>query len=89
LTPNLSGDAVGASVAGNTGMEALIEEVTAGVYNEKEAVVLEWRVETLVNAGFNHDDAFDLAFSKHVDLHQAVRLVQHGCPPDTALRILI
>jgi hypothetical protein len=70
-------------------MESLLEEITEGVYNEKEAVVLEWRVDTLVNAGFAHDDAFELAFSKHVDLHAAVGLVNRGCPPATALRILL
>jgi hypothetical protein len=69
-------------------MEALLEKVTAGVYSEKEALVLEWRAETLLRAGFAPDAALDLAFSKHVDLHEAVRLVQRGCPPDTALRIL-
>jgi hypothetical protein len=70
-------------------MEALIEEVTSGVYNEKEALVLEWRVETLVRAGFTHDAALDLAFTRHGDLHEAVRLVKRGCPAATALRILL
>ena len=70
-------------------METLLEEVTADVYNEKEALVIEWRVETLVRAGFETEAACDLAFSKHVDLHSAVQLVERGCPVDTALRILL
>lgn len=70
-------------------MDALLEEITADVYNEKEAAVLEWRVDSLVRAGYTQDAAFDLAFSKHVDLHAAVRLVKSGCPADTALRILL
>jgi hypothetical protein len=70
-------------------MESLLEEITADVYNEEEAVVLEWRVETLMRAGFDSDAAFDLAFSKHVDLHSAVGLVKRGCPPATAVRILL
>lgn len=70
-------------------MEALLEEVSGDVYNEKEAVVLEWRIDTLLKAGFTAEDAFDLAFSKHVDLHAAVGLVRRGCPQATALRILL
>ena len=70
-------------------MDSLLEEITADVYNENEAVVVEWRVETLTRAGFDHDAAFDLAFNKDVDLHSAVRLVARGCPPATALRILL
>ena len=70
-------------------MESLLEEITAEIYNEKEAVVVEWRVETLRRAGFDADAALDLAFDKDVDLHSAVRLVARGCPPATALRILL
>jgi hypothetical protein len=70
-------------------MEALLQEVTADVYNEEEAVVLEWRVETLMRAGFASESAFDLAFSKHVDLHVALHLVDAGCPAETAVRILL
>ena len=70
-------------------METLLEEVTAGVYNEEEALVLEWRIDSLMRAGYGSEAAFDLAFSKHVDLHTAVGLVKRGCPPATALRILL
>jgi hypothetical protein len=71
------------------GMESLLEEVTAGVYNEEEAIVLEWRIDSLMRAGYAPEAAFDLAFCKHVDLHTAVGLVKRGCPADTALRILL
>jgi len=70
-------------------MESLLEEVTTDVYNEEEAIVLEWRVESLVRAGFDSESALDLAFSKHVDLHAALQLVDAGCPADTAMRILL
>ena len=70
-------------------MESLLDEITADVYDETEAQVLEWRVETLKRAGFELEGAMDLAFSKHVDLHAAVRLVKRGCPPATAVRILL
>jgi len=70
-------------------MESLLEEITADVYNEKEAVVVEWRMETLMRAGFDADASFDLALNKDVDLHSAVQLVARGCPPETAVRILL
>jgi hypothetical protein len=70
-------------------METLLEEVGAYVQDPKEALVLEWRAQTLVRAGFDEAAAIDLAVSKHVDLHAAVRLVERGCPPETALRILL
>ena len=70
-------------------MDSLLEDITAEVYNEKEAVVFEWRVEALRRAGFDAEVSFDLAFNKEVDLHAAVRLVERGCPPATAVRILV
>jgi hypothetical protein len=70
-------------------METLLEEFEVEAYDETEALVVEWRVETLRRAGFAADAALDLAFTKHVDLHDAVALVQRGCPADTALRILL
>jgi hypothetical protein len=70
-------------------MESVLEELTAEVYDAKEVLVLEWRAETLRRAGFDSDAALDLAFSQHVDLHAAVQLVKGGCPPATAVRILL
>ncbi len=71
------------------GMELLLEELIEGAFNKKEALVLEWRVETLTGAGFDNVAAVDLACDKSVDLHAAVRLVARGCPPETAVRILL
>jgi hypothetical protein len=70
-------------------MESLLDKITADVYNEQEAIVLEWRIDNLMRAGYGPEAAFDLAFSKEVDLHKAVGLVKRGCPTDTALRILL
>jgi len=53
------------------------------------AKVLGWRIEQLIAAGFDSDAAFVLALDRNVDLHDAVALVGRGCPPATALRILI
>jgi rRNA processing protein Krr1/Pno1 len=63
------------------------EEVT--LTRDPAAVVLGWRVEQLIAAGFDGDAAFALALDRTVDLHEAVELVRRGCPPQTALRILI
>jgi hypothetical protein len=63
------------------------EEVT--VSRDPAAIVLGWRVEQLIAAGFDGDAAFALALDRTVDLHEATELVLRGCPPQTALRILI
>ncbi len=47
-----------------------------------------WRADALEKAGFDPISAVELARSD-VDLHHALALVESGCPPETALRILI
>jgi hypothetical protein len=47
-----------------------------------------WRAAELVRVGYAGDDAVALAARFDVDLHEAVALVQRGCPPDLAVRIL-
>ena len=69
-------------------MESLLNEVTAGVYEQEEANVLAWRINTLSRAGFDRQAAFLLGLRRDVDLHGAVGLLESGCPPGTALRIL-
>ena len=48
-----------------------------------------WRAEELVRAGFDPTDAVALAARHDIDLHLAVELVEHGCPYETAIDILI
>ncbi len=48
-----------------------------------------WRAEELERAGYGVDDAIELAVRPDVDLHLAVELLANGCPPETALRILL
>jgi len=48
-----------------------------------------WRVEELERAGYGHGEAVELAGRSYVDLHLAVGLLQRGCPPATALQILL
>jgi hypothetical protein len=70
-------------------MKTLLEDGLTSMQDPIETVVVRWRAETLVRAGFAAPAAVDLAAAKHVDLHAAVLLVEHGCPPETALRILL
>jgi hypothetical protein len=47
-----------------------------------------WRTAELMRVGFAGDDAVVLAARMDVDLHEAIELVQRGCPPELAVRIL-
>jgi hypothetical protein len=47
-----------------------------------------WRAEALVRAGYDAVDAFELAARPDVDLHDAIELLERGCPVDVAVRIL-
>jgi hypothetical protein len=51
--------------------------------------VVGWRREQLLRAGCDPWAALILAKRSHVDLHHAVDLLEHGCPPRTALEILL
>jgi hypothetical protein len=48
-----------------------------------------WRTEALERVGYEHDAAAALAARHDVDLHRAIELVEHGCSPEVALRILL
>jgi hypothetical protein len=50
--------------------------------------VLRWRRDQLLAAGFEPRVAFALARNHHYDLHALIELVEHGCPPHLAVRIL-
>ena len=51
--------------------------------------MLAWRFDTLCRCGFDLDAAAVIAANVEVDLHSAVDLVERGCPPDIAARILL
>jgi len=51
--------------------------------------VRRWRLEELERGGYHPYDALVLSRRPDVDLHVAVRLLRDGCPPRTALRILL
>ena len=50
--------------------------------------VTSWRAERLLRAGYDAEAALVLALDADVDLHQAVSLLERGCPADLALQIL-
>jgi hypothetical protein len=47
-----------------------------------------WRRHQLLGAGFDADLAAELAGSRATDLHALLRLVDQGCRPELAARIL-
>ena len=51
-------------------------------------MVASWRRDQLVRAGFSLPDASRLARDPRYDLHSLLELVERGCPPDLAMRIL-
>jgi hypothetical protein len=50
--------------------------------------VTSWRRDRLVEAGFPLSLASRLARDRRYDLHVLIRLVEQGCPPQLAIRIL-
>jgi len=54
--------------------------------DQDDLVVHDWRVARLVRLGIPVVLAENAA--DHVDWHQVAKLVQHGCPPLLALRIV-
>jgi len=61
----------------------LAEKVTAG------NAVRRWRLHELIRAGYNPCDALVLSGQPGIDLHVAIDLLRGGCPPHTAVRILL
>jgi len=50
--------------------------------------VAEWRLAQLSQAGFQPPLAVEVAADARFDLHALIELVEHGCPPALAVRIL-
>ena len=53
-----------------------------------ETAVRTWRFEQFIRLGFTRELSAALAESR-VDLSQVRRLIQSGCPPETASRIVL
>ncbi len=50
--------------------------------------VEDWRAQELERAGYPAEAAAELAGRHDVDLHRAVEIVERGCPPELAVKIL-
>jgi hypothetical protein len=50
--------------------------------------VVAWRREQLATTGFPLPLAVDVARDTRYDLHALIELVESGCPPELAVRIL-
>jgi hypothetical protein len=50
--------------------------------------VFAWRRSQLVRSGFSQQLAGRVADDGQYDLHRVIELVERGCPPELALRIL-
>lgn len=48
-----------------------------------------WRFDELVRAGYEEEEATEIAFHLDVDLHDATALVRRGCPSALAARIIL
>jgi hypothetical protein len=61
----------------------------AAASTEREpADVFAWRRSQLVRSGFPKRLAARVAHDGQYDLHRLIELVERGCPPELALRIL-
>jgi len=56
---------------------------------DEDEPVFRWRLEQLERAGYDECSALELASRSDVDLHVAVDMLQRGCDPKLALRILL
>jgi hypothetical protein len=61
---------------------------TQTTHERRAPEVVVWRREQLVHAGFPLPLAARLAKDPGYDLHGLIELVERGCPPELAIRIL-
>lgn len=52
------------------------------------AEAVAWRRRSLLGAGFPDDLASEVAADVRLDLHALLQLVDRGCPPELAVRIV-
>ena len=55
---------------------------------DRSADVIAWRRRRLERAGFEQPMAETLAADRRIDLHAVLDLIDRGCPPHVAARIL-
>lgn len=54
----------------------------------EEQAVLAWRAQRLEDAGFERASAVEIAKHRGFDLHALLSLIDRGCPPELAARIV-
>jgi hypothetical protein len=69
--------------------DSTIEALDASMEWTEDERVVAWRIESLLRVGYDDSAAIHLAESREVDLHLACRILDGGCPVETALRILL
>src|SRR5215207_9882061 len=87
-SPGMGRTARGVLPNDDRGDHSLMPATDAPIREPEQDRVARWRAEALERAGFASDAAAELAARVDVDLHRAIELLERGCPPDTALRIL-
>jgi len=55
----------------------------------EDELIVRWRLERLQHAGYDDLQALEVALRGDVDLHLATELLERGCSPGPALRILL
>ena len=70
-------------------MPATELELTDSESEPESERVERWRALVLEKVGYNPISVIELAARTDIDLHDAVRLIENGCPPETAIRILL
>lgn len=66
----------------------IVHRQSAPAGDSGPASVLDWRRERLSEAGFPAELAEQLASDFRYDLHALLQLVDRGCPPELAARIM-
>ncbi|MFL5971164.1 MAG: hypothetical protein ACJ750_02120 [Gaiellaceae bacterium] len=57
--------------------------------NTEHEKIVRWRAEELERAGYGTRAAGRLAARHDIDLHRAIELLDQGCPPELAIKILL
>ena len=60
--------------------------MTYQAVDDEELLVHDWRVDRLTRIGV--PGSLAEVYADHLDWHEVARLVQRGCPPQLALRIV-
>jgi len=65
-----------------------VSDMSVAPVDRIDAEVESWRVTVLLEAGYPPELAALIAES-NADLHDAVKLLERGCPPAVAVRIIL